>query len=356
MLINLPPHPEAGMFYKVYRFTGTVWEPALNVALPDDTPGASGVALQSINDCDTYTCLYGADGDRDGSVELLLLLESVEREFLSERLKQVSALELQAGATATPVLSIALAELFAPGLLGRIQTPTVRVTQLTGDGNVTGGVAELDGLPAVELAGLKRTVTPEDVRIELLDDRGMSVSTLTLQVSVPNRPPVVTFLLDGVEITSTLMLSPGGTETVVVVRILDPDGNQGLRVELIEGDNLVVTPVSRVLRTVADGASVEVIEHRLVLNSAGSHPLFSVRLRVTDATDDRSVSESDALMVCFVNARGACPPRPSVAAGGGGGGGGGSGLLWLAATGGVFSLRIRRRWRAARPCALSALS
>ena len=348
VLLSLPAHPSPDQFYRVHRFDGTELVPALSAALPAALSAAPG-GLAQVNDCNT--CLYAVDGDRDGSVELLLLLESVQRppEFSSSLLKRVAVLALPAGgdATATPVLSISLAELFGEALLNGTMTPDVRVTQVTGSGNVTGELEE--DRANLRLIGLKHTpMGPEEVRIELLDGT-VPVSTLILQFSVPNRPPVVTFLLDGVETTS-LMLSPGITETVVVVRIRDPDGDKGFSLALTGAGNVIATPVSRVVRTLVGGASVDVVEHRLLLSSDRPRAPVPVRLRVTDVTADvsdrSSPSVPDALIVCFVNANGVCPSAPPAA--GGGGGGGATGLLWLAATGGAFSLRIRRRWRAAR--------
>ena len=136
----------------------------------------------------------------------------------------------------------------------------------------------------------------------------------------------------------------------MVVRILDPDGDKGFSLALTGAGNVIATPVSRVVRTLVGGASVDVVEHRLLLSSDRPRAPVPVRLRVTDVTADvsdrSSPSVPDALIVCFVNANGVCPSAPPAA--GGGGGGGATGLLWLAATGGAFSLRIRRRWRAAR--------
>ena len=360
VLLSLPAHPSPDQFYRVHRFdeTATAFVPALNagLGLPAAAAGAASAAapgiLAGVNACNT--CLYAVDGDRDGSVELLLLLESVQRppEFSSSLLKRVAVLALPAGgaASATPVLMISLAELFGEALLNGTMIPDVRVTQVTGSGNVTGELVQTDrGEAALKLTGLKHTpMGPEEVRIDLLDGT-VPVSTLILQFSVPNRPPVVTFLLDGVETTS-LKLTPGITETVVVVRIRDPDGDKGFSLALTGAGNVIATPVSRVVRTLVGGASVDVVEHRLLLSSDRPRAPVPVRLSVTDVTADvsdrSSPSVPDALIVCFVNANGVCPSAPPAA--GGGGGGGATGLLWLAATGGAFSLRIRRRWRAAR--------
>ena len=206
VLLSLPAHPSPDQFYRVHRFDGTELVPALSAALPAALSAAPG-GLAQVNDCNT--CLYAVDGDRDGSVELLLLLESVQRppEFSSSLLKRVAVLALPAGgdATATPVLSISLAELFGEALLNGTMTPDVRVTQVTGSGNVTGELEE--DRANLRLIGLKHTpMGPEEVRIELLDGT-VPVSTLILQFSVPNRPPVVTFLLDGVETTSLMLFS-----------------------------------------------------------------------------------------------------------------------------------------------------
>ena len=343
VLISLPAHPETDMFYRVYRFDGTDFVPALNGGLPA-AASAPGVLAQ-VDNCET--CLYAVDSDRDGSVELLLLLESVAHEaeaFSSVYQTQVAALSAVV-ADQTPTLTIPLAELFGTDLLLGI-TPDVLVTQADGGDNVSGELGQTEsGEPALTLTGLRHTPGgAREVQVQLLDGTTPVVSVgavISLQVRVPNRPPVVTFLLNGA-VTDTLKLAPATTDTIVMVRIVDPDGGLGFfSLELIEGDSNIARPVSRAVRRTVDGAAVNVVEHRLVLNSNAPRASFNVRLRVTDTTN-RSVSESGALMVCFVNEAGVCPSAPR-GGGGGGGGGGATGLLWLLFAAPAVVLRRRRR-------------
>ena len=358
VLINLPAHPSPGQFYRVYRFDGTAFVPALSAGLPAAGSAAAPRVLAQVNDCDT--CLYAVDGDRDGSVELQLLLESVAAAFSSEYQGQVLALPA-AVRNQSPTLTIPLAELFGDALLDGIRTPAVRITQADGGGNVTGTLAMSAGLPALKLTGLRHTLGgAEEVRVQLLDGTTpVTGAVISLQVRVPNRPPVVTFLLDGEE-TDTLKLTPGTTETVVVVRLQDPDGGLGFfSLQLIiEGDSDIARLVPSRVRSVVAGAPVEV-EHRLLLSSAGAR-LLTVKLAVTDVTDG-SASESGALTVCFVDEDGNCPappvapiappgpgpdpgPGPGAGSAGGGGGGGASGLLWLVpAAAAALVLATRRR-------------
>ena len=351
VLLSLPAHPSPDQFYRVDRFDGASFTLALRAGLPAALSTPAPGVLRGVGECET--CLYAVDGDRDGSVELLLLLRSVTRKaaaFPSLYRTRITALPAAVG-DQPPTLTIPLTDLFGVDLINQFAPPMVRVSQVTGSGNVTGELEE--DRANLRLIGLKHTpMGPADVQILLFREGmgGIAAATLTIRVSVPNRPPVVTFLLDGVEITSTLMLTPGITETVVVVRILDPDGDKGFSLALTGAGNVIATPVSRVVRTLVGGASVDVVEHRLLLSSDRPRAPVPVRLSVTDVTADvsdrSSPSVPDALIVCFVNANGVCPSAPPAA--GGGGGGGATGLLWLAATGGAFSLRIRRRWRAAR--------
>ena len=125
VLINLPAHPSPGRFYRVYRFVEGAFVPALDAGLPAAASAAAPGVLAQVNDCDT--CLYAIDGDRDGSVELQLLLESVAREaaaFSSDYQTRVTALATAVG-NQPPTLTIPLAELFGEARLGQTQTPDV---------------------------------------------------------------------------------------------------------------------------------------------------------------------------------------------------------------------------------------
>ena len=227
VLLSLPAHPSPNQFYRVHRFDGTELVPALSAALPAAMSAAPAI-LARVDDC--QTCLYAVDGDRDGSVELLLLLESVARtEFSSVYQTRITPLLAAVGDQA-PTLTIPLADLFAPALLGDIMTPMLLVSQADGGANISGGLALTDrGEPALRLTGLRHSPRgAKEVQVQLYSEvaRGIPVATLTLQVSVPNRPPVVTFLLNGVE-TDTLKLAPSATETAVLVRLVNPDGGPG---------------------------------------------------------------------------------------------------------------------------------
>ena len=341
VLINLPAHPLPGWFYRVYRFVEGAFVPALDAGLPA-APAAPGI-LAGVNDCDT--CLYAIDGDRDGSVELLLLLESVAAAFSSDHQTRVTVLPAAVGDQA-PTLTIPLAELFGAELLNGINSPAVRVTQVTGSGNVIGTPAMSAGLPAVKLTGLRHTLGgAEEVRLQLLDGTTpVTGAVISLQLRVPNRPPVVTFLLpDGGETTS-LKLSPN-KETIVELRLEDPDGDAVFSLELAGAAGDSARLVSRVARTLVAGAPVEVVEHRLLLASDRPRAPFAVKLDVTDGTDG-SASVSGALTVCFVGEDGLCPavaplPVVSTTPAAGGGGGGATGLLWLVAAAPALFLRRR---------------
>ncbi len=338
VLINLPPHPEEHLSYEVYRLVEATWVPVIDAGLPGGAGGAG--ALESVADCDT--CFYGVDDDRDGSVELLLLLQSVEEplnlevgeEFRDRRL------ELDAGGDGTVIPLSGL----RPGL-----TPVV-----TGSDNVEGefsNTVATGGRPGLILTGVKRTLGgPEEVLVELFDDGGgAAVASFTLQVGVGNRPPVISFELEnGEEITTTVGLNPN-TETVVIVVINDPDGDDSFRLELAEpGDREIADLVSRAMPS-ADSSAVFVVEHRLVLTSGAARSPFRLRVRATDLTDpdDDGGTLSERLTVCVLNEDGKCPAASRPSSGGGGGGGGGSGLLWLFLAAPATLVRLRRRQRPA---------
>ncbi len=71
LVVSLPFDPQST---RVYRYDGQAWVPVLDAGLPG--PDGGPAALSNIGDCDT--CFYGVDSDRDGSVEMLLLLQTVE--------------------------------------------------------------------------------------------------------------------------------------------------------------------------------------------------------------------------------------------------------------------------------------
>ncbi len=332
VLINLPPHPGEHLSYEVYRLVEATWVPVIDAGLPGGAGGAG--ALEGVADCDT--CFYGVDDDRDGSVELLLLLRSVEEplnlevgeEFRDRRL------ELDAGADGTVIPLSGL----RPGL-----TPVV-----TGSDNVEGEFSNTVAAgPALILTGSKRTLGgPEEVLVELFDDDGgAAVASFTLQVGVRNQPPVITFELDGEE-TTTISLEPN-TETVVRVIITDPDGDDSFRLELAKpGDDEIARLVSRAMPS-ADSSAVFVVEHRLVLTPGAARSPFRLRVRATDLTDpdDDGGTLSERLTVCVLNEDGKCPAASRSS--GGGGGGGGSGLLWLFLAAPAALVRLRRRQRLA---------
>ena len=343
LVISLPFDPRTHGIYRFDRESGE-WLPVIDADLPVqqgsglDGPRAHGDAVG-----ETQSRFYALDFDRDGSVELLLLVAPMDPDFefaLEDASLEGRQIEISAGES----LIIAL------GGLDEGLTVTVTVTGETG--SVSGRYVPTATIgtdyvgPAVELFGLKRTNGPEEVLIEALDVMsGKAVATISLYVAVPNQLPKITFehekgkelsllLLPSRERAATFILDPTegegvllalapNTETVLLVMISDADGDLSFDLELMDDDRDVAKLESN-FRGLVDGEPR--ILHELTLSSMGIRAgRFEVTVRVTDLSDE---SERVAtLFGCVLNGSGQCPaPARS---GGGGGGGGGTGLLWL---------------------------
>ena len=340
LVISLPVDPQQP--HVVYRFDeeGKRWVQVLGAGLPGQPElGGQGALDDLERDC--ASCFYALDFDRDGSVQLLLLLVPIDPVLGLEFALENASLEgrqLEIGAEKSEIIT----------LLG-FEGLTVRITGAAIDGgNVDSSVSVDDS--TVELFGLKRTRNgPEEVLVEALDESGSAVATITLYVRVPNQPPKITFehedrdelrlqlpsgefmttpTLDLTEVEGVLALAPN-TETVLLVIIEDAaDGDEGFELVLTPEDGMgVANLVSRVMRTTDDlGGVVDVIVHRLTLESTDARAPFKLTLTATDPSDRSSTPIE--LTVCVSNSEGQCPaaaPRRSR----GGGGGGGTGLLWL---------------------------
>ena len=342
LVINLPFDPES---YRVYRYdeASDRWVLVIGVILSgpgSGSPGSSGgtAGLENVRDC--QTCLYAADPDRDGSVELLLLVQTVEPELsfavTSNEVVLDSVLEVADNATLTLVLTG----------LEEEDVLSVRVVQVDKDGNVVEEDANvegffvqratIDGGPTVELRGLKRTGNgPEEVQVGVTNSEGETV-TATFYVTVANQPPEIKFMLDGEETTS-IKLQPG-VEVMLEVVFEDPDGDSEFRLELTPEDGGGVAQlVPRLVRGV--GSAGDQIENRLFLTSDTPRAPFTLSLKAIDVSDDSPTTAP--LTVCFFNEDGECPA--ATGGGSGGGGGGGTGLLWLFLLAPAVLVRLRQR-------------
>ena len=306
LVINLPVDQET---HRVYRFDAEtqMWVPVIGADLPGiGGQGGRGVGVigvrDSIDDCET--CFYALDVDRDGSVELLLLLVplvpedpslAVDPSFRGRRI------DIDAGDDVAPTLIPLL------GLDGL-------TAAVTGNAYVEGRYIEEAAIgPAVELRGLKRTRNgPEQVVVEALDGNGDAVATITLEVSVGNQDPKIEFRLLSGELTTSIALRPDA-ETVLMVVISDPDGDTGFNLKLTGGRKLArlerrANPTTAVDFVGGDG----VVINRLILTSKGARLPFELTLEATDLTDDSK--SSGRLTVCVLDDKtGACPtPTPVV--------------------------------------------
>ena len=347
VIISLPVDPQQP--HVVYRFDEDeeMWVEVLGAGLPGQPELGGQGALDDL-ECDYKSCFYALDFDRDGSVQLLLLLVPIDPllglEFaLGKDHASLEGRRIEISGGESRIIALA-------GLEGL----TVEITGAAIDGgNVTGNVSTDDG--TVELIGLKRTRNiAEEVLIEAIDPAsGSAVATITLYVRVPNQPPKITFWPEKgkelsllfpppVGLTTTIMmfdpteeegvrlaLAPN-TKVVLLVMIEDADDDISFDLELMDNGRGVAKLLGSYFRGL-DGSNEAIIEHELTLDStdigAGE---FEVRVLVTDLSDGGDESERVAtLFGCVLDSENQCPAAPPRSRGGGGGGGGGTGLLWL---------------------------
>ena len=349
LVINLPVDPET---HRVYRFDSdsNEWVLVIGAGLPNQpATGNSGVlnsiegnpgVLDSLED-DCKTCFYALDFDRDGSVELLLLLVPVDPEAPSFEVDpdfQERWFSIDAGETTTILLR-------GRGLGGLTTTVTV-----TGNAHVRGRyiqTATIGGLvgPAVELYGLRRTRNgPVAVLVEALGEHGEAVASITFDVAVRNQDPTIKFRLPSGEEITSLALRPNTSMTLDVI-IVDPDGDTEFDLALTSGGDFAIlkpgpNPKAAVGTPSGGDGGGDVVINRLILTSGdGASPPFTLTFEATDRSDKRKSPGS--LTVCVLNdTTGKCP----TSTGGGGGGGGGSVGLWaLVALALAHPLGPRRR-------------
>ena len=185
LVISLPVDPQQP--HVVYRFDEDeeMWVQVLGAGLPGQ-PDLGGQGALDDLERDCASCFYALDFDRDGSVQLLLLLVPIDPVLGLEFALEDASLEgrqIEIGAEKSEIIT----------LLG-FEGLTVRITGAAIDGgNVDSSVSEDDS--TVELFGLKRTRnSAEEVLIEAIDPAsGSAVATITLYVRVPNQPPKITF-------------------------------------------------------------------------------------------------------------------------------------------------------------------
>ena len=268
LLITLPlPPAEPQTEYRIYRFDGTEWVPVVDA---DPSSGSSGLdsigpGIQgaTVNGADSEGfSFYAFDFDRDGSVPLLLLVESVpvvpeapslevDPEY-QDRLITIDDDDDDAGMPRT---------LLVP-LVGLAASFTARVT---GSANVHAEVQTATNeagsvVYSVKLTGLKRTKNgPEEVVIVAFDEDGNAVATTRVYVAVANQAPAIEFfrvLSDGgrgEQITATLELEPN-SEMEVIVEIYDPDGDESFVLGLTGDSGEIAKSV-----TLPDGGIAEFV-------------------------------------------------------------------------------------------------
>ena len=270
---------------------------------------ADGPGVESAEG-NAQSSFYAFDFDRDGSVDLRLLVVPMDLDFaLDDASLEGSQLKISGGETKRI------------DLVG-FEGLTVEITGAAIDGgNVTGTVSVENG--TVELIGLKRTRKgAEEVLIKAFDDdvdNEEAVASIILYVRVPNQLPKITFehedrdelrlRLPSGEFTTTLILDPTegvlalapNTETVLLVMIEDADGDEGFELVLTPEDGRgVANLVSRVMRT-TDDISGDVIVHRLTLESTDARAPFKLTLTATDSSDGSSTPIE--LTVCVFQQR-----------------------------------------------------
>ena len=358
MLITLPlPPAEPQTEYRIYRydFDEEEWVPVIDAGLPSGSGSGFigiGPSIHEAGHEGDSESFYAFDFDRDGSVPLLLLVEtvSVPEEAPSlqvDSMYQDRVFEITAGMP-EPVTLVGLAASFTVEVAGS-RNVSAEVQTETIDGSVV--------YSAVNLTGLKRTKDgPEEVVIVAFDGDN-AVATTTLYVTVANQPPTIKFFRalsnggPGEQITTTFELEPNSQMEVIVVveDILDGDENFVLG---LTGDGGIAEFVPRLG---LDDQGVAQVTNILILTAADRpRSPFKVTLTATDQSDNSMNSE--ILKVCVLNEKNECPTASRGGGGGGGdddgssssgGGGGGSGLLWLFLAAPAVLARLRRR-RAAR--------
>ena len=337
LVISLPFDPRTHGIYRFDRETGE-WVQVIDADGPGQ-PGLDGPGVESAEG-NPQSSFYAPDFDRDGSVDLRLLVVPMDLDFaLKDASLEGRQLEISAGETETITLV---------GFEGL----TVKIAGAAIDrGNVTGSVSIGDG--TVELRGLKRTRNrSEEVLIEAFDDdvsKEDAVASITLYVRVPNQPPKITFgpekgkelsllLLPSGERTTTTILDPTedekvllalapNTKMVLLVMIEDEDDDISFELKLMgDGRGVARPPLGSYFRGLDDDSGEAIIEHELTLSSMGiGAGRFEVSVLVTDLSDVGADSKSVAtLFGCVLNDKNQCPAAPRS-----GGGGGGTGLLWL---------------------------
>ena len=345
LLITLPlPPAEPQTAYRVYRFDGAEWVPVIDAgAVPPPSisgPGTIGPSIQGATGMNGEESFYAFDFDRDGSVPLLLLVESVPAVPEAPSLEVDSMyrdrrIDIDVGMPRlVPLVSDSAANFAAmatgENIEAEVQTATI-------DGSV---------VHFVMLTGLKRTKNgAEAVVIVAVDEDGNAVATTTVYVAVANQAPAIEFFRAGLnggrgeQIIATLELEPN-SEMEVIVEIEDPDGDENFVLGLT-GDGGGIAEF--VPRLGLDDQGVPQVTNILIL-TAGASPRSPFEVALT-ATDQSDLSEAlGELEVCVLNESGLCPPAASS---GGGSGGGGGGLLWLFLAAPALLARLRRR-RAAR--------
>ena len=333
LVINLPVDPET---HRVYRFDSdsNEWVPVIDAGLPNQpATGSSGVlnsiegnpgVLDSLED-DCETCFYALDFDRDGSVELLLLLVPVDPEAPSFEVVDADFQDrwfsIDAGETTTILLR-------GRGLGGLTTTVTV-----TGNAHVRGRyiqTATIGGIvgPAVELYGLRRTRNgPIAVLVEALGEDGEAVASIAFDVAVRNQDPTIKFRLPSGEEITSLALRPNTSMTLDVI-IVDPDGDTEFDLALTSGGDFAIlkpgpNPNAAVGTASGGDGGGDVVINRLILTSGDDAKTpFTLTFEVTDRSDKRK--SPGYLTVCVLDDT-KCPTSTVVDPGSGGGGNGGGG-------------------------------
>ena len=331
LVISLPFDPRTHGIYRFDRETGE-WMQVIAADGPGQ-PGLDGPGVESAEG-NAQSSFYAPDFDRDGSVDLRLLVVPMDLDFA---LKDASLEGRQ--------LEISGEESRIIDLVGLVEGLTVEITGAALDGgNVTGTVSVENS--TVELIGQKRTRNgPEELLVEAFDGDGNAVASITLYVRVPNQMPKITFeheegkefrlQLPSGEFTTTFTLDPtegegvlalaANTETVLLVMISDADGDLSFDLELMDNGRGVAKLESNFRGIGSEGEPL--IFHELTLSSMGiGAGRFEVSVLVTDLSDVGDDSKSVAtLFGCVFNSEDQCPAAPRSR----GGGGGGTGLLWL---------------------------